>query len=172
MANNRSSQESIYKHFYHDMFVICKRYAEDAHDALTILNDGFLKAFINISKYNKQFGSFAPWLKTIIINTAIDYTRGSKRAAQIIHIDTVIDQGKEDLDLDFSVQQQEISRHLSLLPAVTRLVINLFAFDGYNYKEIAAMAGISESTVRWHVSEARKKLKLSLQLKQTKHRQL
>jgi len=154
------------------MFAICKRYADDAHDALTILNDGFLKAFINIPKYNKEFGSFAPWLKTIIINTAIDYTRSSKRGAQIIHIDSILERGNDDFDLNFKVQQQEISRHLSLLPAVTRIVINLFAFDGYNYKEIAAMAGISESTARWHVSEARKKLKRSMQLKQTKHRQL
>ena len=170
--NNRDAQEKIYKHFYNDMFVICKRYAEHAHDTLTILNDGFLKAFTNIDRYKNELGSFAPWLKTIIINTAIDYTRSNKRGAQIIHIDSILEQGNDDFQLNFNVYQQEISQHLNLLPAVTRIVINLFAFDGYDYKEIATMLGISESTTRWHVSEARKKLKRSMQLKQTKDRQL
>lgn len=170
--NSRDAQETIYKHFYNDMFVICKRYAEHAHDTLTILNDGFLKAFTNIGRYKKELGSFAPWLKTIIINTAIDYTRNNKRGAQIIHIDSILEQGNDDFQLNFNVHQQEISQHLDLLPGVTRVVINLFAFDGYDYKEIATMLGISESTTRWHVSEARKKLKRSMQLKQANNRQL
>lgn len=170
--NDRAAQEIIYKHFYTDMFVICKRYTDHAHDALTILNDGFLKAFINISKYREDRGSFAPWLKTIIINTAIDYTRSSKRSAHIIQIDSVFEQGDDDFQLSFNQYKEEVTEHLKLLPSVTRIVINLFAFDSYNYKEIAAMLGISESTTRWHVGEARKKLKRSMQLKQIKDRQL
>ena len=120
--NNRDAQEKIYKHFYNDMFVICKRYAEHAHDTLTILNDGFLKAFTNIDRYKNELGSFAPWLKTIIINTAIDYTRSNKRGAQIIHIDSILEQGNDDFQLNFNVYQQEISQHLNLLPAVTRIL--------------------------------------------------
>lgn len=170
--NSRIAQETIYKHFYNEMFMICNRYAEHRHDTLTILNDGFLKAFTNIGRYKKEFGSFAPWLKTIIINTAIDYNRSNKRVAPIIHIDSILEQGNDDFQLNFNVHQQEIFRHLNLLPAVTRIVINLFAFDGYDYKEIACMLNISESTTRWHISEARKKLKLSMQLKQIKDRQL
>jgi len=154
------------------MFVICTRYAVNSHDTLTILNDGFLKAFKNISKYKSELGSFEHWLKTIIINTAIDYTRINKRGAQIIHIDSIREQGDDDFQVNLNVQQEEISRHLNSLPDVTRIVINLFAFDGYTYKEIAAMLCVSESTTRWHVSEARKKLRRSMQLKQIKHRQL
>lgn len=171
--NNRNAQESIYKYFYTEMFAICKRYAEHAHDALTILNDGFLKAFVNILKYKKDKGSFDVWLKTIIINTAIDHTRSNKKTAHIIHIDSVLEQqGYDDLQLSFKHRREEISQHLKLLPPVTRMVINLFAFDSYDYKEIASMLGISESTSRWHVSEARKKLRQSMQLTQIKDRQL
>jgi RNA polymerase sigma-70 factor (ECF subfamily) len=43
-----------------------------------------------------------------------------------------------------------------------RQVFNLFAIDGYTHKEIATMLGISEGTSKWHVHEARKKLKESL----------
>lgn len=166
--NNRHAQETIYKYFYEDMFVTCKRYAEQPHDALTILNDGFLKAFINISKYKKELGSFRPWLKTIIINTAIDDTRRSKKGANIIHLDNIPEPGKDDFQLNFNIYQEEILQHFKLLPSVTRTVINLFALDGYNYKEIAEMLDITESTSRWHVGEARKKLRQSMQLKKSK----
>ena len=171
--NERSAQEAIYKYFYKDMFGICKRYTEQDHDALTILNDGFLKAFLHISKFKTEKGLFKAWLKTLIINTAIDYTRTRKRTAQVIHIDTILEQqGEDDLQLNLKHRSEEITRHLNLLPPVTRAVINLFAFDSYDYKEIAQLLGISESTSRWHVSEARKKLRQSMQLTQIKDRQL
>lgn len=170
--NERDAQEAVYKQFYAEMFAICKRYTEHSHDALSIMNDGFLKAFMNIAKYRPEKGSFGPWLKTIIINTAIDFTRSNKKGAHIIHIDSVLEQGDEDFQLSFKQYKEEITQHLKLLPPVTRIVINLFAFDNYDYKEIAGMLGISESTTRWHIGEARKKLKQTLQLTRIKDRHL
>lgn len=166
--NNRDAQETIYKYFYEDMFVTCKRYAEQPHDALTILNDGFLKAFTNISKYKNELGSFRPWLKTIIINSAIDHTRSTNKGAHIIHIDNILEPGNDDFQLNFTIQREEVLQHFKLLPPVTSIVINLFALDGYNYKEIAEMLNITESTTRWHVGEARKRLKHSMQLNKSK----
>jgi RNA polymerase sigma factor (sigma-70 family) len=166
--NDRQSQEAMYRHFYNDMYVTCKRYADDPHDALTILNDGYLKAFSNISKYRPELGNFKPWLKTIIIHTAIDFTRKQKQSTQIIHIDNIREQGQEDFILNYNWKQEEILQHFKTLPSVTRLVINLFAFDGYSHKDIAEELDISETTSRWHVSEARKRLKVSMQLVQHK----
>lgn len=170
--NERDAQKAIYEYYYSEMFALCKRYAEHSHDALSIMNDGFLKAFMNIARYRQDKGSFTPWLKTIIINTAIDFTRSIKKTAQVIHIDSVLEQADEDFQLGFKQYKEELAQHLQLLPPITRIVINLFAFDSYDYKEIAGMLGISESTTRWHVGEARKKLRRSLQLTQVKDRQL
>lgn len=167
-ANTRASQEALYKYFYPDMFRLCQRYASDPHEALTILNDGFLKAFCNINKYNKSLGIFKSWLKTIIINTAIDYTRRSKREAYVIHIDQVQEQGNDDFQLAYNWKLEELLHHFNLLPSVTRIVVNLFAFDGYTHKDIAEQLNISETTSRWHLAEARKRLRGSMQLKQSK----
>lgn len=163
--NDRSAQETVYKYFYKEMYVICNRYAEHRHDAQSILNDGFLKAFKNIARFNNTLSQFDSWLKTIMINTAIDHTRSIKRKSNTISIDHAPEPGNDDFELNYIVQKQDILRHLNLLPAVTKMVINLSAFEGYAYKDIAALLGISESTARWHVGEARKKLKQSLQIK-------
>ncbi|MES2848262.1 MAG: sigma-70 family RNA polymerase sigma factor [Bacteroidota bacterium] len=167
-ANKRSSQEALYKYFYADMFRLCQRYATDPHEALSILNDGFLKAFSNISQYNTKLGSFKPWLKTIIINTAIDHTRRNKKETYVIHIDQVQEQGDDDFHLAYNWKLEEILQHFNLLPAVTRIVVNLFAFDGYTHKDIAEQLNISETTSRWHLAEARKRLKGSMQFKKSK----
>ncbi|MFT3683032.1 MAG: RNA polymerase sigma factor [Ferruginibacter sp.] len=166
--NNRLAQETLYKYFYPDMFRLCQRYCSQPHEALTILNDGFLKLFTNIAQYNKQLGSFKPWLKTIIINTAIDHTRRNKKETYIIHIDQVQEQGDEDFQLAYNWKLEEILQHFNLLPSVTRIVVNLFAFDGYSHKDIAEQLNITETTSRWHLAEARKRLKESMQLKQIK----
>ena len=166
--NNRGAQESLYKYFYADMFRTCQRYTPDPQDALTILNDSFLKVFRSISQYKKTMGNFKSWLKTIAINTAIDHTRRCKKETHLIHIDQVPEQGNDDFQLNYNWKQQEILQHFKLLPTVTRVVINLFVFDGYSHKDIAEQLNISETTSRWHLSEARKRLKISMQLNQHK----
>jgi RNA polymerase sigma factor (sigma-70 family) len=167
-ANDRAAQEMLYKYFYPDMFRLCQRYAQHPHEALTILNDAFLKVFRNITQYNKDLGIFKSWLKTIIINTAIDHTRRSKRETYVIHIDQLQEQGDDDFQLAYNWKLEELLHHFNLLPSVTRIVVNLFAFDGYTHKDIAEQLNISETTSRWHLAEARKRLRGSMQLKQSK----
>ena len=166
--NNRTAQEELYKYFYADMFRTCRRYAENPHDALTILNDAFLKVFRSISQYQHSLGNFKAWLKTIVINTAIDHTRRLKKEMQLVHIDQVAEQGDDDFQMNYNWKQEEILQHFKQLPHVTRVVINLFAFDGYTHKDIAAQLNISETTSRWHLAEARKRLKSSMQLTSSK----
>lgn len=166
--NDRVAQENLYKYFYADMFPTCQRYTDDPHHALTILNDAFLKVFRSIAQYQNNLGNFKSWLKTIVINTAIDHTRRIKKETHIIHIDQVQEQGDDDFQLNYNWKQEEILQHFKMLPTVTRVVINLFAFDGYSHKDIAEQLNITETTSRWHLAEARKRLKSSMQLKQTK----
>jgi RNA polymerase sigma factor (sigma-70 family) len=166
--NDRVAQENLYKYFYADMFRTCQRYTDDPHLALTMLNDAFLKVFRGISQFNHELGGFKAWLKTIIINTAIDHTRKLKKEAHIIHIDLVQEKGDEDFHLNYQWKQEEILQHLKLLPPITRVVMNLFAFDGYTHKDISEQLNISETTSRWHVAEGRKRLKKSMQMKQSK----
>jgi len=144
------------------------RYTPDPHDALSIVNDAFLKVFRSIAQYKNELGHFKSWLKTIVINTAIDHIRQQKKDIRLIHIDQIQEQGDDDFQLHYNWKEEEIMQHLKLLPAVTRLVINLFAFDGYSHKDISEQLDISETTSRWHVAEARKRLRVSLQLNKSK----
>ena len=48
---------------------------------------------------------------------------------------------------------------LNVLPPATKLVFNLYAIEGYKAKEIVEELNISYETVKWHIKQARKKLK-------------
>src|SRR4051812_10281707 len=58
--------------FYPALFLLCKKFFKDDHEALEALNDGMLKVFKNISMYNSQKGEFFNWAYTIVRNTALD----------------------------------------------------------------------------------------------------
>jgi RNA polymerase sigma factor (sigma-70 family) len=163
--NKRIAQEKLYKYFYADMFRLCQRYAGDPHASLSIMNDAFLKVFKNIAHYREALGHFKSWLKTIVINTAIDHLRSQKKDIRLVYIDHIQEQqGYEDFTLRHQWKHDELMQHLQYLPNITRTVVNLFAFDGYTHKEIALHLDITETTSRWHLSEARKRLRESLLL--------
>jgi len=48
---------------------------------------------------------------------------------------------------------------IELVPPASGDIFVLFAIEGYSHKEIAELKGISVGTSKWHLSEARKKLK-------------
>jgi RNA polymerase sigma-70 factor (ECF subfamily) len=56
--------------------------------------------------------------------------------------------------------EEEVLYLIKKMPPVTQQVFSMHVFKGYSHKEIAEILGIAESTSRWHVSEARKNLKL------------
>jgi len=59
----------------------------------------------------------------------------------------------EETDIDYLMSV------INKLSPMDKQVFNLFAIDGYAHKEIAALLNISEGTSKWHVHEARKKIK-------------
>jgi len=48
------------------------------------------------------------------------------------------------------------------VPSTSQKVFTLYAIDGYTHREISDTLGISVGTSKWHLSEARKKLKVLL----------
>lgn len=164
LKNDRKAQEQLYKKFYHAMMALCVRYAKDKNDALEILNDGYLKVFKNMDQYDAARASLYTWMRRIMINTAIDFLR--KR--QVYHNMDVLTDMQEDAGIENDAIQKmnggELLKAIRQLPATTCTVFNLYVIDGFSHREIAALLQISEGTSRWHLSEARRQLKIIIHL--------
>src|SRR5215831_1424152 len=75
IRNDRRMQEVLYKQYSGSMLIICRSYAKNEQDAIEVLQDGFLKIFQQIDRYDSNKASIYTWMRTIMIRTAIDFLR-------------------------------------------------------------------------------------------------
>ena len=156
--NDRKAQELLYRSFYRVMMTLCLRYTKNETDALEVLNTGFYKVYKNIEKYDTGKATLYTWIRTIIINSCLDFIKAkSGRTVQ-----EELDQAAGvDLppDVFMKMSATEILKLVRQLPPATQAVFNLYVMEGFTHKEIGSMLKISEGTSKWHLSEARKILK-------------
>ena len=133
--NKIKYQEILYKQFYAYGMSICLRYSNSREDAVEILNDSFLKIYDNISKFNME-KSFKAWIRKILINTAIDYSRKNIRLYKMLNIEEIDSEIHETQTID-DLEVEDILKLLNGLPNKYRLIFNLHEIEGYKHSEIA-----------------------------------
>jgi RNA polymerase sigma-70 factor (ECF subfamily) len=163
--NDRRVQELLYKQYCSSMMVLCKAYTKNEEDAVEILQDGFLKIFQQIVRFDAGKSSMYTWMRTIMIRTAIDFLRKQNKKNIAIEWKEEYDPAIEAEALQ-RMSAQQIQCMLQHLPETTRAVFNLYITEGYNHREIGELLKISEGTSKWHLSEARKYLINSLKAKE------
>lgn len=156
VRNERWAQKVIYEEYYSSMMGVCLRYANNQHDALDILHEGFIKVFNHIGKY-KPGTSLSAWIRRIMVNTAIDYYRKAIRR-RTEDITEAYQLGTEDADAVSQFSEQEILAAIQQLSPAYRAVFNLYVIEGYSHKEIATYLNITESTSRSNLVKARLRL--------------
>ena len=168
LKNDRRAQEELYKRFYPAMISLCLRYLRDRNDAVEVLNDAFLKVFRQLSRYDPSRAVLYTWIRTIVINTALDTLRKQK----IIRNREMLSNEEEEPGIDndalSKLSGDELLSLIRRLPTTTSLVFNLYVVDGYAHREIAALLSISEGTSRWHLNDARRQLKTIINLMEPK----
>lgn len=152
----RWAQQMLYEQHYGKMMGICLRYAGNKDEALDLLHEGFIKAFQNIKKY-RPGTSLSAWIRTIMVNTCIDYYRRSLRR-RTEDLDTVYSVSSDAPDMLSKLTEQEILAAVQELSPAYRAVFNLYVIEGYSHKEIGEALDITESTSRSNLVKARIKL--------------
>lgn len=172
IRNDRRSQQSVYQLLYGKMMAVCLRYTHNPDEAKDILQDGFIKVFKNIEKFNFD-GSFEGWVRRIMVNTAIDYFRRSK-ALVLLQSDarpiesyegTVADEVEENQPAyeELNLEVGDVVNAMQQLSPAYRTVFNLYVFEDYSHKDIADTLGISIGTSKSNLAKARANLKKILQ---------
>ena len=156
-ANNRLSQEKLYRMFYPSLILLCKRFFTQDHEAIEAVNDGMMKVFKKIDSYDATKGEFFNWVYTIVRNTALDKIR-LVRFQPAGELNERLSDAGEDNPLK-KLEWKDVYTLLDTLPAATRAVCSLYYLEGFSVKEISVQLTVSEGTVKWHLSETRQKLK-------------
>ena len=167
LTSDRKAQEALYLRFYSVMMSLCVRYIKDRNDAIEVLNDAFLKVFKQIGRYDSSKASLYTWMRTIVINTAIDFLRRQQTISDPDKLLSVAEEPGIENEALSKMSGDELLSMIRQLPVATRLVFNLYGIDGFSHREIALMLGITEGTSRWHLNNARRQLKLIIHQMET-----
>lgn len=153
ITGTQTAQKALYHKYASKMMGVCMRYANDYQSAEDILQEGFVKAFRNISKFRHE-GSFEGWLRRIMVNTAIEIHRRKNHMYSIVEVENVEIELHEENAVSMLAVADIMTMVMKLSPGY-RTVFNLYAIEGYSHKEIAEQLNISEGTSKSQLARAR-----------------
>jgi RNA polymerase sigma factor (sigma-70 family) len=157
---NRQNQREFYEQFYGFAMGICMRYCNTHDDAMEVVNDGFLKIFKTLDRFEPRHenyeASLMGWMKSIIINTAIDHFRKNKHAYLVNEIED--DHLQITDDMETAINQMSYKEIMALVQSLSpcyRTVFNLHVIDGFKHEEIAGQLNISVGTSKSNLAKAK-----------------
>lgn len=144
---------------YDFIHAVAWKWTRSAADADDIAQDVCIRLASAISGFRGE-GRFRTWLYTLVLNAVRDGLRKSvreKRKAEEWSLDpSTRGDGADEDDM------QEIWTAVQQLSPKQRDAVMLVYSEGLDHGDAAEVLGCSESTVSWHLHEARKRLKVIL----------
>lgn len=156
LRNDRFSQEMLYRKYFPAMMRMVQRYTQERDAAMDIINMGFLRAFKKLDTFAFS-GSLEGWIRKLVFHSLSDYFKKHSRQVHFLDLEDR-DNPQTEGALD-NLYFEDVLKLVDMLPGATREVFYLYAIEGYTHVEIAKRVNISVGTSKWHLSNARKKLK-------------
>ncbi len=157
IQNDRRCQELLYKQYFHTMMSMCMKYTRDEDKAMLILNDGFLKVFQKVGSFRSE-GSFEGWIRRLIYHTLADFYKKEKSYIRFIQIEETGIHQTPATQSD-ALEFEDLILLLDRIPFRSAEVFKLYAIEGFSHHEIGEKMQISEGTSKWHLSNARERLR-------------
>jgi len=160
--HDRKAQQVLYDKYSRLLLGVCLRYASDKAEAEDILQESFLKIFLNIKDFTGT-GSFIGWLRKVAVNTSITHYHKNLKYRYHVEIEEYVsvETGEASFEEDFFTSE-ELYTVLNELPTGYRMVFNLYAVEGYKHKEIAKKLEIDVNTSKSQYSRAKKQIQEKL----------
>lgn len=126
---------------------------KDVQMAEDIIQDCYEKLWKNLDNVNAQ--KVRAYLFTTAYHTMIDRIRKEKRS--VFSEDSYLPEGSHETH--YSDLAEILEEALKRLPENQRMVLLLRDYEGYSYKEIGEITGLSEAQVKVYIFRARVFLK-------------
>ncbi len=157
LQNDSAAQRELYNCYSPKMLSVCYRFAPNREDAEDMLQEGFIKVFSQINTFQNK-GSFEGWIRRIIVHTAINFLKKYKKFNESLDLAYASYLHLKEETIPSIMQAKQVVECIRLMPIGYRTVLNLYAIEGYNHKEIAEMLDIEESTSRSQYTRAKSML--------------
>ncbi len=161
----RSQQRRVY--------AICYRFTGSQSEAEDLTQEALLKMYRNLESFDAERGGFTTWLTTLTRNMLVDHYRRSRMDRASDSLDESQEGGEDGprkvhrlADGGRSPEQQlagvelraQIQKALGRLSPELREAVILRDLQEMDYKEIAAVLGVPQGTVKSRISRGRGEL--------------
>lgn len=152
--------QPLYDKYYKPIFVFIFRRTGNEDLTSDLASQVFLRALINIKKYEHRGLPFSAWLFRIAFNEVNMFFRKTN-AQRVVSIDTTkINSIAAEAELESTSETDKLLMTcIAELPADAIQVIELRYFESRSFNEVARLLGISESNAKVKVYRILDKLK-------------
>ncbi len=156
----------LYDKYYKSIFVFVHRRTDDEELAADITSQVFLKALINIKKYEYKGVPFSAWLFRIAFNEINMYFRKNNAQRVVSLNQNGMMQIAQEVELDENAEGiQKMMVAVKQLDALELQLIELRFFEKNSFAEVGAIIGITENNAKVKVYRILDKLKKVLSKK-------
>jgi RNA polymerase sigma-70 factor (ECF subfamily) len=154
IQNDAAAQQELYHRYSPKMLSVCYRYAKNREDAEDMLQEGFIKVFMQIRQFQNR-GALEGWVRKIMVHTCINSLKKNKKFTESVDIIYANSMHVREDAIPSILQAKQVVECIRLLPLGYKTVLNLYAIEGYSHKEIGDMLDIEESTSRSQYTRAK-----------------
>lgn len=162
--------EIIVRRFNSYLYKIGRSYNYNHEDTQDLMQDTYVDAFRNLSKFESRSG-FKTWLIRIMLNNC--YRKKQKLGFKNEYARADINENVQPMfnnsnnDVYKHIHSRElghiIEESLSRIPEDYRMVFSLREMNGLNVSETASLLGISEANVKVRLSRAKSQLRAEIE---------
>jgi RNA polymerase sigma-70 factor (ECF subfamily) len=173
-AGERRAFDELIERYQRRATTVAYRLLGNLHDALEVCQDAFLRAYRNLDSL-EDARRFGPWLLRIVTNLSLNFRRSRQAGGKRVSFEDCIlneDQSRDELVSDRPYSDERpgarvaagelaeiVQAAIADLPNQQRTALVLFSIEQLPQKEVASIMRCSVEAVKWHVFQARKKLK-------------
>lgn len=143
-------------------FSVAYRLLGQREDAEDLVQDAFLAALEKIGTFHEG-RSFGPWFFRILVNRGLNARKArSLRRTEALPEEAAGGGVSPLREAERAELREHLAGALDGLPDRQRTIVRLFELEGFTSPEIAEILELSDGTVRWHLHQARQKLREAL----------
>ncbi len=152
---DRDAFSSLLEMHYDMIYRAAYKWCGDAHQAEDIAQDVCIKVGRSMGQFRGE-SKFSTWLYRITINMAHDARRKHKPHVDMLVLETLA--GAHAADVQRPLEHQQLWQKVQTLPDKQRSAILLVYSEEMSHGEAAEIMNCKESTVSWHIHQAKKTL--------------
>lgn len=164
LAGNKAASKQLYERYEQYWFRLCLRYGHNRSEAQDIFQEGVVKVFQGLDKFDVERGIFKNWSSKIMVNEALKYLKKHEWQHSFKDIELAENEADVSINILEEITVKELIKVVQQLPAGYRIVFNMYEIEGYTHREIAEVLRISVGTSKSQLFKAKKTLQQKLKI--------